>query len=365
MNQIFFGINGLVDFLKKAKQKMFSDSEEDISVVSDMLREIEVGGEKKAEDFSRRLDKYFEPIKVTKDQMDEAEECVSDILKDDINYARKNVEKFALAQKKSINSFQTEILPGLIAGQKMIPVKSAGCYVPGGRYSHIASAIMTVTTAKVAGVKHITVCSPPRDGKQIPNEIIFAAKLCGANEILTIGGVQGVASLAFGFFGVPPSDIIVGPGNQFVAQAKKLLFGRVGIDLIAGPTDSLIIADGNADPLLVATDLVSQAEHGYNSPVCLLSDDRKLCEDVMKLVSEQINSLPEFNKNNAAAAWNDYGQVIICENRDIIVEESEKIAPEHLSIHANDLEWWLDRLTSYGSLFLGEETTVSFDLKSS
>ena len=232
--------------------------------------------------------------------------------------------------------------------------------MPGGRYSHIASAIMTVTTAKVAGVKNITVCSPPRNGEKIPNEIIYAAKLCGADKILTLGGVQGIASLAFGFFGAPKSDIIVGPGNQFVTQAKRLLFGRVGIDMLAGPTDSLIIADSTADPVLVATDLISQAEHGYNSPVWLLSDDRKLCLDVLNLVPDQINSLPKINRDNAAAAWNDFGQVILCDNRELIAKESDNISPEHLSIQADNLEWWLNRLSSYGSLFLGEETTVSF-----
>ena len=196
--------------------------------------------------------------------------------------------------------------------------------------------------------------------QKITNEIIYAARLCGADKILTLGGVQGIASLAFGFFGAPKSDIIVGPGNQFVTQAKRLLFGRVGIDMLAGPTDSLIIADSTADPVLVATDLISQAEHGYNSPVWLLSDDRKLCLDVLNLVPYQINSLPKIHRDNAAAAWNDFGQVILCDNRELIAKESDNISPEHLSIQADNLEWWLNRLSSYGSLFLGEETTVSF-----
>ena len=349
-----------IEFLKKARKKNVEALNDVNGSVSNMLRKIELGGERQVESFSREFDNFSGPIVVSDSLFKLAEKSVSNDVKEDIHYAKENVEKFALEQLNSMNDFQSEIRPGLIAGQKSIPVNSAGCYVPGGRYSHIASAIMTVTTAKVAGVKNITVCSPPRNGQKTPNEIIYAARLCGADKILTLGGVQGIASLAFGFFGAPKSDIIVGPGNQFVTQAKRLLFGRVGIDMLAGPTDSLIIADSTADPVLVATDLISQAEHGYNSPVWLLSDDRKLCLDVLNLVPDQINSLPKINRDNAAAAWNDFGQVILCDNRELIAKESDNISPEHLSIQADNLEWWLNRLSSYGSLFLGEETTVSF-----
>ncbi len=260
---------------------------------------------------------------------------------------------------------ELEIVPGLIAGQKAIPVRAAGCYVPGGRYSHIASAIMTVTTAKVAGCEHIAACSPPRPDVGINPAIIYAANLCGANKILSMGGVQGVAAMTFGLFGLPQADILVGPGNQFVAEAKRILFGRVGIDMIAGPTDSLVLADADADPFMVATDLVSQAEHGYNSPVWLVTDSRALAEKVMELVPGLIADLPELNRTNAEAAWRDYAEVIVCADREEMAACSDDYAPEHLTVQAADLPWWLDRLQCYGSLFLGEETTVSFGDKAS
>jgi len=258
-----------------------------------------------------------------------------------------------------------EVVTGLTAGQKCIPVNAAGCYVPGGLYSHIASAIMTVTTAKVAGCSNIAVCSPPRPQVGIAPAIIYAAHICGADQILALGGVQGVAAMAFGLFGLPKANILVGPGNQFVAEAKRILFGRVGIDMFAGPTDSLILADATADAQIVAADLVGQAEHGYNSPVWLVTDDRALAQTVMKLVPEQISTLPKLNKDSASNAWNDYAEVILCSNREEMVKVSDDYAPEHLTIQAADLDWWLDNLSSYGSLFLGEETTVAFGDKAS
>ena len=258
-----------------------------------------------------------------------------------------------------------EIVPGLIAGQKSIPCQAAGCYAPGGRYSHVASAMMTVTTAKVASCGHITACSPPRPDIGINPAIIYTADLCGADSILAHGGVQGVAAMAFGLFGLPKSDILVGPGNQFVAEAKRILFGRVGIDMFAGPTDSLILADDTADPFIVASDLVGQAEHGYNSPVWLATTSRSLAENVMGMVPGLIDALPETNAQNAAAAWRDYAEVIVCDTREEVAEVSDTIAPEHLTVQADDLDWWLGRLQCYGSLFLGEETTVAFGDKAS
>ena len=265
----------------------------------------------------------------------------------------------------TVADFEIEVVPGLIAGQKAIPVSAAGCYVPGGRYSHIASAIMTVTTAKVAGCKNIVACSPPRPDIGIAPAIIYAAHVCGADKILAMGGVQGVAAMTFGLFGLPKANILVGPGNQFVAEAKRMLFGRVGIDMIAGPTDSLILADGSADPMIVAADLVGQAEHGYNSPVWLVTDSRELAEEVMRLVPVLIEDLPEVNRENATAAWRDYAEVILCTDREEMAACSDDYAPEHLTVQAEDLEWWLERLSCYGSLFLGEETTVAFGDKAS
>jgi sulfopropanediol 3-dehydrogenase len=286
-------------------------------------------------------------------------------MKRDIEFAHANVKKFAEAQKSTVSDFETEVVPGLIAGQKAIPVNAAGCYIPGGRYSHIASAIMTVTTAKVAGCNNIVACSPPRPGVGIAPAIVYAAHVCGADKILAMGGVQGVAAMTFGLFGLPKANILVGPGNQFVAEAKRMLFGRVGIDMIAGPTDSLILADGTADADIVAADLVGQAEHGYNSPVWLVTDDRALAEKVMDLVPGLIEDLPEVNRDNARAAWRDYAEVMVCDTREEMAATSDAYAPEHLTVQAQDLDWWLDRLSCYGSLFLGEETTVAFGDKAS
>jgi sulfopropanediol 3-dehydrogenase len=237
--------------------------------------------------------------------------------------------------------------------------------VPGGRYAHIASALMTLTTARVAGCPNVAACSPPRPGQGIHPAIVYTADLCGADTILALGGVQGVAAMAFGLFGLPKADILVGPGNQFVAEAKRILFGRVGIDMIAGPTDSLVIADDSADAEIVAADLVGQAEHGYNSPVWLVTDNRPLAETVMARVPELIAALPEPNKSSAEAAWRDYAEVILCGEREEMAQVADETAPEHLTVLARDLDWWLERLRCYGSLFLGEETTVAFGDKAS
>jgi sulfopropanediol 3-dehydrogenase len=237
--------------------------------------------------------------------------------------------------------------------------------VPGGRYAHVASAIMTVTTAKVAGVRHIVACSPPRPGLGIPPAIIYAMDLCGADVILNIGGVQGVAAMAGGLFGLPKADILVGPGNQFVAEAKRILYGQVGIDMFAGPTDSMVVADASADAEMVAADLVGQAEHGYNSPVWLVTSDRPLAEAVLALVPRLIAALPQPNRDSAFAAWNDLAEVMLCDSPEEMAEVADRYAPEHLHIQAADLEWWLGRLQAYGSLFLGEETTVAFGDKTS
>ena len=219
---------------------------------------------------------------------------------------------------------------------------------------------MTVTTAQVAGVNHIMACSPPRPDEGVAPAIIYAAHIAGANTLMAMGGVQGVAAMTYGLFGLPKADILVGPGNQYVAEAKRILFGQVGIDMFAGPTDSLILADADADAEIVAVDLVSQAEHGYNSPVWLVTDDKALAEKVMARVPELIADLPELNRDNAAAAWRDYAEVILCSDREEMAGVSDDTAPEHLTVQAKDLDWWLQRLQCYGSLFLGEETTVSY-----
>ncbi|MCL4135401.1 UNVERIFIED_CONTAM: hypothetical protein GTU68_029934 [Idotea baltica] len=325
-----------------------------------ILNDIEEGGDAKALEYAAKFDRYEGNVILTQEEIEAACALVPEKLKKDIQFAHGNVKRFAEMQKATVSDVEMEIVPGMIAGQKAIPVDAAGCYAPGGRYSHVASAIMTVTTAKVAGCRHITACSPPRPDIGIAPAIVYAAHISGADKILALGGVQGIAAMTFGLFGLPKANILVGPGNQFVAEAKRILFGRVGIDMIAGPTDSLILADETADPFIVATDLVSQAEHGYNSPVWLVTDDHALAEKVMELVPGLIDDLPEVNRENAFAAWRDYAEVILCSDREEMATVSDEYAPEHLTVQAEDLDWWLNRLTCYGSLFLGEETTVSY-----
>ncbi len=354
-----------VEYLKKAARKSTDDAGDVRATVQVILDEIEAGGDEAARRYAAKFDRYDGNVVLTRDEIDAATAKVSPKLKDDIRFAWDNVRRFAEAQKETIKDMEIEVVPGLMAGQKAIPCQAAGCYAPGGRYSHIASALMTVTTAKVAGCGHITACSPPRPEIGVAPAIIYTADLCGADSILALGGVQGIAAMAFGLFGLPKSDILVGPGNQFVAEAKRILFGRVGIDMFAGPTDSLILADETADPHIVAWDLVGQAEHGYNSPVWLATTHRPLAEKVMELVPGMIAQLPDLNAENAAAAWRDMAEVMVVADREELAQVADSYAPEHLHVQAADLDWFLGRLQCYGSLFLGEETTVAFGDKAS
>ncbi len=352
-------------YLKSANRTARTDAEQVTDTVRNILSGIRLGGEAEALRLAGKFDGYSGPVLLGRKERDRALGQVPERLMDDIRFAHDNIRRFAEAQLQAMQDVEVEIAPGFLAGQRSIPVQAAGCYVPGGRYSHIASAMMTVTTAKVAGVSHITACSPPRGERGIAPAIIAAADLCGADEIMSMGGVQAVASLAYGYFGLPKADIVVGPGNQFVAEAKRLLYGYMGIDLIAGPTDSLILADETADPSIVATDLVGQAEHGHNSPVWLVTDCRPLAKEVIDRVPKLIADLPELNRRNAEAAWRDYAEVVLCEDREEMATTSDEYAPEHLTVQARDLSWWLQRLQCYGSLFLGEETTVAFGDKAS
>ncbi|MCT8330614.1 histidinol dehydrogenase [Albidovulum sediminis] len=349
-----------VTYLKKAGRTAETDQPDVRAAVERMLAEIASGGDDVALRLARDLDKWDGEIVVTQDDIRAARDRVPEKLKADIRFAHDNIRRFAEAQRATIHDCSVEILPGLTAGQRQIPVQAAGCYVPGGRYSHIASAIMTITTAKVAGVAHVSACSPPRPGAGIPPAILYAMDLCGADTVLNLGGVQAVAAMANGLFGLPKADILVGPGNQYVAEAKRILYGQVGIDMFAGPTDSMIVADRGADPVLVAWDLVGQAEHGYNSPVWLVTTDRALAERVMALVPGLIAELPEVNARNARAAWESYAEVILCDADEEMAGVADAHAPEHLHVQAADLDWWQGRLMAYGSLFLGEETTVAY-----
>jgi sulfopropanediol 3-dehydrogenase len=354
-----------MEYLKKAAKTAATGERDVRETVQSILDAIEAGGEEAARRYAAQFDRYEGEIVVGEETRAEAASKVSDKLKDDIRFARDNVRRFAEVQRGALVDTELEVRPGLVAGQRQIPVSAAGCYAPGGRYSHVASAIMTVTTAKVAGVGHVTACSPPKPGEGMHPAVLYALDACGADTILNLGGVQGIAAMTFGLFGAPPARVLAGPGNQFVAEAKRILFGRVGIDMFAGPTESMVIADAGADPEIVAWDLVGQAEHGYNSPVWLISTDRALAEEVERLVPRLIAELPELNRDNAARAWDEYGEIMLCADREEVVRVSDGYASEHLQVQADDLDWWLENLTNYGSLFLGEETTVAYGDKCS
>jgi sulfopropanediol 3-dehydrogenase len=354
-----------VHYLKKA-EKTAATGEEDVrATVQAILDDIEAGGEAKAREYAAKFDKWEGDIVVSREAREAAAEKVPQRQKDDIRFAHDHVRRFAEAQKDAIRDAQVELRPGLVAGHRNIPMGAAGCYVPGGRYSHVASAIMSVTTAKVAGVAQVIACSPPKPGEGVNPAILYTLDLCGADTVLALGGVQGIAAMAFGLFGGDPADILVGPGNQFVAEAKRILYGRVGIDMFAGPSEVMVIADKTADPEIVAWDLVGQAEHGYNSPAWLVALDRGLAQQVLDLVPKFIAELPEVNRVNAQAAWQDYGEIVVVGSREEAVRVSDDYASEHLEVHGADLDWWLGNLRNYGSLFLGEETTVAFGDKTS
>jgi len=353
-------------YLKKAAKSPSTGEDDTRERVVEMLRDIESGGEARALHYAQTLDGWNGEIVVSEETIAAAGDTLPEQIKRDIEFSHARVAAFASAQREALLEFETELSPGLVAGQRLIPIETAGCYVPGGRYAHIASAVMSVTTAKVAGVENVIACSPPnKERGGVHPTILYAAKLAGADTVLAIGGVQGIAALAFGLFTGHPADILVGPGNRFVAEAKRHLFGRVGIDLFAGPTEILVIADESADPAIVAVDLVGQAEHGPDSPAWLVTTSRDLAEQVMAEVPRHVARLKEPNRSAAEAAWRDYGEVVVVASREEAARVSDRYAPEHLEVHAADLDWWLANLSSYGSLFLGEETTVTYGDKAS
>ena len=355
-----------IKYLKKANKTSSSDDQKTKGIVEKILKDLEKSKEDGCIELTKKFDKYEGEIIVSKEKIEEIKKKLDQKTKDDIQFSHDRVRKFAEAQLKNYgNNFEVELSEGFYAGQSLIPINTAGCYVPAGRYAHIASAVMSITTAKVAGVKNIIACSSPKPNIGAHPKIIYTSDLCGADVILNLGGVQAIAAMAYGFFGNEPADILVGPGNQFVAEAKRILFGKVGIDLFAGPTEIAIIADKTADPEIVSCDLVGQAEHGYNSPAWLYTTDETLAEKVMKKVPELIKDLPEVPRTNADAAWRDYGEIVLCENNEEMAKISDEYAPEHVEVQAENLNWWLKRLKNYGSLFLGEETTVAYGDKCS
>lgn len=349
-----------IRYVKTASKTPASETESARATVTEMLTEIARGGEQAVRDYARKLDGWTGDIVVTRDEIERRTNALPSALKRDIDYATDRVRKFAEAQRASIRNFEVELSPGVVAGQKLVPINVAGCYVPTGRYAHIASAYMSIATARAAGVKTVIACSAPYRGEGIHPYVLYAMKVAGADVVMTLGGVQAVAAMAGGLFTGKPADVIVGPGNKFVAEAKRMLFGQVGIDVFAGPSEVAIIADETADAEVVAADIVGQIEHGHESPGWLFTTSATLADRVILRVPQLIATLPSAANDAATAAWRDYGEVIVADTREELVAVSDRYASEHLQVQARDLDWWLANLTNYGSLFLGEETTVAF-----
>ena len=344
-----------MEYIKQASAPDEAADQSIRKIAETMLAEIEKGGETAALNYAEKLDGWKGNVVLTNKKRAALIEKVPTQVREDIQFAHRQVKRFAEAQRDSLREFEIETEPGVRLGQRVLPVQCAGCYVPGGRYAHIASAIMSIATAKVAGVPFIVACSPPHAGSIHPS-IAYAMDLAGADVILEMGGVQGVAAMAYGLFTGKEVDIVVGPGNAYVAEAKRILFGQVGIDVFAGPTESAIIADKNADPMTIAVDLTSQAEHGPDSPVWLFTTSRDVGQRVAQIIPKVAADMP--NEDLVMTAWRDFGEIVLCEDRDEVVRISDRYAPEHLQVIAAELERWKTNLNNYGSLFLGEGSTV-------
>jgi len=345
-----------MEYIKRSQVETEATDRKIRDVVEEMISRIRSRGEDAVIEYARTLDGWDTSFVLSDEKKQRLISQVTDQEKDDIRFAHTQIKRFAEAQRASLTEFDIETEAGVQLGQRVVPVNCAGCYVPGGRYAHAASALMSIATAKVAGVPFVVAASPPR-GDAISPHVAFAMDLAGADMILEMGGVQAIATMAFGLFGAKPADILVGPGNAYVAEAKRLLFGEVGIDVFAGPTESAIIADETADPMTIAIDLAGQAEHGTNSPVWLFTTSRKIAEDVNRIMPDVIADFP--SKKVIEAAWRDHGEIILCKDRDEACEVSDRYASEHLQVIAKDLDWWKDRLRNYGSLFLGEGANVT------
>ena len=328
------------------------------STVEAILADIEARGDAAVAEYSVKFDNWSpEQFRMSRAQIDACYERVTEQNLTDIKFAQTQIRNFAQIQKDALRDVEQETMPGVILGHKNLPVNSVGSYVPGGKYPMVASAHMSVVTAKVAGVKRIVTCAPPYQGEPNP-AIVVAQDLGGADEILCLGGVQAVGAMALGTQTIEPVDMLVGPGNMFVAEAKRQLFGRVGIDLFAGPTETLVIADESVDGELCAADLLGQAEHGPTSPAILLTNSEQLARDTMAEVERQLGILATAEV--AGQAWRDYGQVIVCDSYEEMVEVADTIAAEHVQVMTRDPQYFLDNMTNYGALFLGPETNVSY-----
>ncbi|MDE2081803.1 MAG: histidinol dehydrogenase [Burkholderiales bacterium] len=353
------------NYLKRARKTPETETAAAQAVAARMLAAIRERGEAAVREYALELDGWRGEIVLTRAEIDRRAAEVPAQVRRDIDFAIAQVSAFAHAQRDSLREFAVELHPGVTAGQRVLPVGVAGCYAPAGRYAHIASAYMGVATAKAAGVKTIVACSGPFRGGPMHPYLLYAFDRAGADVIMTLGGVQAIASMAYGLFSGRAADVIVGPGNKYVAEAKRMLFGQVGIDVFAGPSEVAVIADDTADPEIVAADLVGQAEHGHESPAWLFTTSAALAERVLQRVPELIARLPPTARDAAASAWLDYGEVVVCDTREEVVAVSDRYASEHLEVQARDLDWWLANLSCYGSLFLGEETTVAYGDKAS
>ncbi|MDB3865136.1 histidinol dehydrogenase [Amylibacter sp.] len=348
-----------IEYLKSGKpdaERAEDDAKTKI-VVEETLKNIEINGDAAVRELSTKFDNYSpKNFKLSEKEISDLIATLTDRELSDIKFAQEQVRNFAQAQRDSMLDIEIETIPGVILGHKNIPVQSVGCYVPGGKFPMVASAHMSIATATVAGVPRIVACTPPFEGK--PNAAVIAAMhLGGAHEIYVMGGIQAVGAMAIGTETINPVHMLVGPGNAYVAEAKRQLFGRVGIDLFAGPTETMVIADDTVDGELCATDLLGQAEHGYNSPAVLLTNSRKLAEDTLTEIDRLLEILP--TADTASVSWADYGEVILCDSYDEMLTVADDIASEHVQIMTDRDDWFLEKMTCYGALFLGARTNVS------
>ncbi len=348
-----------IEWLKAAKADAEKAADDAMTreVVEQTLAKIEVGGDAAVRELAGKFDNYTpESFRLREEEINNIIAKVSERDMEDIKFAQEQVRNFAQAQKDAMLDIEVEPLPGVILGHKNIPVQSVGCYVPGGKFPMVASAHMSVATASVAGVPRIIACTPPFNGEPNP-AVIAAMHLGGAHEIYVLGGIQAVGAMALGTETIDPVHLLVGPGNAFVAEAKRQLYGRVGIDLFAGPTETMIIADQTVDAELCATDILGQAEHGYNSPACLVTNSRQLAEETMAEIERILKILP--TADTAGVSWRDYGEIILCDSYDEMLAVSEDKAYEHVQVMTDRDDWFLENMTCYGGLFLGERTNVS------
>jgi sulfopropanediol 3-dehydrogenase len=350
----------MIKIIKEGKSISESKAAE-VSVkktVEDMLLRISEDGDKAVKELSAKLDKWQpDNFRLDEQQINEIVSSIPEQTIDDIKFAQAQIRNFAMLQKEALKDIEVETLPGIILGHKNIPVNSVGCYVPGGRYPMVASAHMSVLTAKVAGVKRVIACTPPING-EIPAATVAAMHMAGADEIYILGGVQAIAMMALGTETVKPVDMLVGPGNAYVAEAKRQLYGKVGIDLFAGPTEILVIADDTADAEMCATDLLGQAEHGPTSPAILLTTSEALANATIKEIEQQLLTLPTADV--AGIAWKEFGQVIVVDTVDELISEADRIASEHVEVLTDNPRLFLEKISNYGALFLGGKTNVAF-----